>query len=234
METAAAIIKNLYNDFLLRDFFGKMIPGSILIFSVLSLFTSPRAILRTINAERSVLGLVVLGGLAWTTVLGLQSLAERIGVWEYYPSRDVQEPGQPPLEEMKVQIETVAPFLRIACEGEKNQYERYVVIKEATGNLFICLMLSTPLLLAALARRKEPIDASRGTSATAFHAVRAVLLVLCWAVVAAGLFAMNRQHVDKQYYFAKGMLHRFGREPCRDKGGGRPTREPGTAADGPG
>ena len=76
MESIAAIIKNLYDDFLLRDFFGKMIPGSILIFSVFSLFVSPKTIIRTINAEKSLLGFVILGGLAWTIVLGLQSVAE--------------------------------------------------------------------------------------------------------------------------------------------------------------
>ena len=111
-------------------------------------------------------------------------------MWRYYPPHDAQ--SKTTLHEMTVQMDVVANFLRIACEGEKNQYERFVVIKEATGNLFICLMLSTPLmLLALLGRHKGGASFKRDVFGVPFPLMRTMALAMCWLVVAVGLCAQG-------------------------------------------
>jgi hypothetical protein len=75
-EAWVAVFRNLYTGFLLRDFAGKIVPGTLLLFSLWSLFRPPRTILAEIKNEVPVFVVLLVAGLAWTVTLGTQSLAE--------------------------------------------------------------------------------------------------------------------------------------------------------------
>ena len=201
MEAAQAVITQLYTNFILRDLVGKILPGCVLIFSFALLFASPKEIVSSISKENPIVLVVIVGGLAWTSVLGLQRVAEFVSVWEYYPKVGGKE--------IDIQATVVEPFLRIACTTEKLQYERYVVIKEATGNLFFCGVLSLPLwgiwlygLLNNPATRKFVWGAG-------VVKVRSIIIALYTAMLLTGLFYMNVQHVNKQFDIAKRIYGEF-------------------------
>ena len=138
MEALQVVFKELYTSFLLRDFAGKIVPGCVLFFSISVMFSKPNEILKIASGRISFVVIFLIAALAWTVILGIQSIAELAGIWNYYPP----DKGA----EMTIQFK-IEKFLRLACPNERLQYERFVVIKEATGNLFVVGLLSTPAWL---------------------------------------------------------------------------------------
>lgn len=53
MEALAAVFKELYTSFLLRDFAGKIVPGCFLLVSYSALFLQPREIIKGITGKVS-------------------------------------------------------------------------------------------------------------------------------------------------------------------------------------
>jgi hypothetical protein len=99
----------------------------------------------------------------WVVTLGTQSLAEGLGIWKYFPAgsparvsasgkvgfwMDLFQGG----DETSFDANTakVDLFQAGANEDEKQQYERFVVNKEACGNLFIAGLLSMPAWLVVI------------------------------------------------------------------------------------
>lgn len=156
--TWQAVFRNLYTGFLLRDFFGKIVPGILFFFSIASMFWSPSELLKGIKKEVPLLAIVLIGGFAWTVTLGTQSLAEGLGIWHYFPVCSAP-PAVSPVSfwhnlyyggnenVFEACTAMVDKFQIDATEDEKQQYERFVVIKEACGNLFICGLLGIPAWL---------------------------------------------------------------------------------------
>ena len=64
MDSVSTIIKELYNSFLLRDIFGKMVPGLIIIFSFIVLLVKPKDLLYFVCKELSPPMIVFLLGLS--------------------------------------------------------------------------------------------------------------------------------------------------------------------------
>jgi hypothetical protein len=134
---------------------------------------------------------------AWTVVLGFQSLAEFSGIWRYYPAASGAE--------IPTQLE-IERFLRLACSDERLQYERYVVIKEATGNLFIAGLLSAPAWIWWLTMLLKSPDTRRTIWADWTTNARTIIVGSLVAIAMTGLFVMNREHVNLQYDLAIGTL----------------------------
>ncbi len=197
MEAFAAIFKELYTSFLLRDFAGKIVPGCFLFLSYSLLFISqPREIFKIIGGKISLVSIFLIAGFSWIIILGIQSLAELTHIWQYYPS----DAGP----EMAVQTDVIAQFMQIACPEDHQQYERFVVIKEATGNLFVAGLISLPAwawwLNAQLSSTKFLKNEVWGAPRIN---VRTIIVASLGVLILGGLFLMNREHVQKQYQFAK-------------------------------
>jgi hypothetical protein len=79
--------------------------------------------------------IVAVAGLAWTITLGLQSVAECAHLWRYFPDGGGKEAFIRDTMRMEA-------FFAVASEGQKLQYERFVVIEEACGNLLFAGLLS--------------------------------------------------------------------------------------------
>jgi hypothetical protein len=194
MEALAAVFKELYTSFLLRDFAGKIVPGCFLLLSYSALFLQPREIIKGITGKVSLVSVFLVAGLAWTVVLGLQSLAELVRIWQYYPSGAGAE--------MTIQSQVIAPFLQIACPQDHQQYERFVVIKEATGNLFVAGLLSVPAWAWWLNAQLTSAETKKEVWGSPRINIRTSIVACFGVIILTGLFLMNREHIQKQYKFA--------------------------------
>ena len=227
MEAWALIFRNLYTGFLLRDFAGKIVPGLLLIFSIASLFKKPADLYEEAKAEVPVFFVLLLAAFAWILTLGTQSLAEGLGIFRYFPvfsqtqnSATVPKPSTTaksagfmsnlfsPGPDATFDKDTldVDEFQAKASEDEKQQYERFVVIKEACGNLFVAAILCIPLWSARkLRERSVSIFPKRWTLAPEGRTLVCVLYVFLFLI---GLHRMHSQHVYRQYKFAADIAER--------------------------
>jgi hypothetical protein len=229
-ETWQAVFRNLYTGFLLRDFAGKIVPGVFLLFSIAALFRSPAALIRELRKDVPLFGIVFLAGFAWTVTLGTQSLAEGLRIWKYFPVAGQTQPDPSPQigfwldlyqggNESNFDAGTakVDLFQVGANEDEKQQYERFVVIKEACGNLFIAGLLSLPAWLVVIVRREKTdsegnrAESNKRDSRRARHnstdwlrtAGVPTLASLYFILIMIGLHRMNAQHVRRQLRYAE-------------------------------
>lgn len=220
MEAWTVIFRNLYTGFLLRDFAGKIVPGIFLLFSIAAIFGEPRAILADAKKEAPIFVVLLLAAFAWTVTLGTQSLAEGLGIWQYFPS-DAQGPGQAaPRQGFWGNLLSPAPdgsfdrdtlrvdeFQSKASEDEKQQYERFVVIKEACGNLFVAMVLSIPawIVRAVIKERRGGLYRRRWKYASG---VKIALASIYGLLILVGLHRMHTQHVYRQMKFADDIAQR--------------------------
>lgn len=201
MESLPALFSDLYHKFLLRDFAGKIVPGSILLFSLAAMFLGPRETLAKLAKAPTVV-LVVLAGFVWTVTLGIQSLSESLGIWAYFPTQT--EGAIATEQDFAKSTMRIVEFQWCATDVEKVQYERFVVIKEACGNLFVQVLLSAPCwLLFATQPYMKSLWASRLNRILAWG----VLLSIAIGVI-YGLGKMHRQHVQRQWMYADSIAAR--------------------------
>lgn len=134
-------LSELYTNFLLRDFFGKIVPGIIVVISVLSFFLSFSSLVHYFNSITLHVQLFLLG-LAWILAHALQQIGYKLRITSFSNMGG---------EEF---VESVLKFKNKASVDEKTLYERYVVVKEACANG----ALSLTLLFVSLAKDFVFID----------------------------------------------------------------------------
>jgi hypothetical protein len=93
-----------------------------------------------------------------------------------------------------------------ASEDQKQQYERFVVIKEGCGNLFVAGLLAIPAWLSILfvhhqQNRKKP--GNRFWSLRVGAAGAPVLCTVYFLLIMVGLHRMNAQHVRRQFNYTR-------------------------------
>jgi hypothetical protein len=144
--------------------------------------------------------------------LGTQSLAEGLGIWRYFPVEGTSPPVHFSLKHLFVPAAdpdfdkdtlTVDSFQRKASEDEKQQYERFVVIKEACGNLFVAGILSIPAWYLGNWVRSQPARSQRFATRNQKERVRTVLCIIYIGLIFVGLHRMHSQHVYNQLNYAQ-------------------------------
>lgn len=170
MSEIKSVFELLYSRLLLRDFFGKIIPGFIVLFvGTFVLFLPNNKISDILNF--SFWGWLLFIGVAWITGFVIQSLGYLTHIISYEYRERVFKPRlhswrRSFLYRMTpsnchvidksfriAQIKEKLLFDKFAGDVEKQQFERTVVIKEATGNgaiaFLICWLLLSfaPLLI---------------------------------------------------------------------------------------
>ncbi len=140
MKELESLFEALYNRFILRDLFGKIVPGLILLVALYVALvrpdTSPAGVI-TLLTSLSVPMWIVLGSIGWITAFGVQWLGERIKILRYYGDWIPND---------KSWYEKVVRFTQVASPAEKDLFERFVVIKETCGNTAMSLVLSALVL----------------------------------------------------------------------------------------
>jgi hypothetical protein len=224
MEVWQAVFRNLYTGFLLRDFVGKIVPGTLLLFSIGAIYSHPRRLLEYLTKDLPTFTLIVLAGFAWTVTLGTQSLAEGLGIWRYFPITSNSVGGGQATTSLWSSLVTggddssfaadtlqIDDFQSKASEDEKQQYERFVVIKEACGNLFVAGLLSLPAWLFAFLVRYPAHKKETNTRKSLWKyapSPSATLGILYILLIMIGLHRMHAQHVRRQFQFARDLTEK--------------------------
>ena len=134
MENINGIFDALYLRLILRDFFGKVVPGTIVIFSICVVTFSPDEILKFIDGIKFFPAIILIG-FTWIVAFALQAMGEITKLIRYHTYNTHKE-FYAQLHEFKIKTDI----------QEHQQLERLIVIKEACGNGYVALVLSGVLL----------------------------------------------------------------------------------------
>ncbi len=185
MEWIDKVLQGLYEKRLLRDVFGKMAPGFLSIALSVALYAP---LSETAQRMKSLLsgtwidGFLV-AGVLWLAGFVVQSLGERIGGsagggglgWKWglasYPNAHLKESGS------HFNARRIA-FELDRLERYRQQRERLVVVKEATGNAGYAVVLA--LVVSLIARGLDDKFGLEGTFWAAWITTLIAALGLLW------------------------------------------------------
>jgi hypothetical protein len=203
MENLKNLFDAFYDRLVLRDFFGKIIPGLMLLSTIYFCLPSQLNNVPKLDYIQNIssLGWIAISGLAWLLTFSVQSFGESIGVKKkliiYYPKDKFSDDEK--FFEFKIK------FNEVAFQDEKSQNERFVVIKEACGNGYVTILISGVLvilyLLAEYMQSKEEL-------------LKTILkdnwpMLLFTVFVLFYLQRMHYIHVDRQYKHMKRVVDRY-------------------------
>lgn len=171
----------LYDKFILRDVISKIIPGFLYFFFVgYILFGSD--IVEFLNNNR--LLIIILLGLSWIMAFVLQSLGEFLRLTKTRPHNIDKSTG----DKRKI------IFLEKSTPEEKTLYERFVVIKEATGNLGMSILAIYGTILITL-----PYTICGNISKLSFEkSLLIISIVIISLLIALLSLRMHRKFVKEQ------------------------------------
>ncbi len=164
MAEGDSMFEALYNRLILRDLFGKMVPGAIALATLLHPYVTDLPIQAA--SLDSWLGFLVVGliaGASWLTGFAVQAFGEHSGLLRYFPKaldkvrwrkvkfadldgNEIAVADASTTVEQRYQ-EFIDDYGRAAKQpAQVQQVERFVVIKEACGNGYLALSLGISLL----------------------------------------------------------------------------------------
>ncbi|MBI5118763.1 hypothetical protein HZA56_20020 [Candidatus Poribacteria bacterium] len=195
----------LYDKLLLRDVFGKVVPGGALIVCVLASLFGVDTLVHVLDKMTSVLWLEAVGS-SWIVGFALQYLGETCCLLKTHPSgkkksetrgifcKKTYPSGEEKPETRPTFYEKWAQFHQIATPHERLHAERLNVIKEACGNAAISIVCGVSITLFGVRVRGA-------FSWYPLVPVSAVSLGLAFA-----LWRMHVSHVERYGEFVKGTI----------------------------
>jgi len=129
---AKEIADALYSSYLARDFFAKVVPGAIVIAAAVSPIYSSGSDWGKIE-HIPMLAWLFAYGICWIVGFSVQAIGEASGVVRAFPGDEAEDQGR------KRGVAFNASHL---TQRDKAQHERFVVIKEATGNVAVAICLA--------------------------------------------------------------------------------------------
>ena len=138
-----SLVDKIYEKFLLRDVFAKIVPGFILLTTIV--FSITHDLTKTQNLLQFSWLIVI--GFSWILGFGVQGIGELTSLIRYY-TKDY--------ETDKKWYIAYNKFNSNASSEEKSNCERLVVIKEATGNMAIAFLLSIIIVNISFAITDSP------------------------------------------------------------------------------
>lgn len=176
MSELSNLFNGLYSQFVLRDLFGKIMPGFLLIMSIaISLTSLPE----TNEYLKSMSGWmwVVTGGISWIGGFIIQSFGESIKLFRIFP----KTLSYPEFFHKLIQFEILSKGIQVG----QGSLERFVVIKEACGNSYIAIIIaSLILLLNALFNKSQII------------VINSFQLVLIICTILFSIYFLGRMHYE--------------------------------------
>lgn len=176
-------VDSLYSRLVLRDLFGKIIPGFILLSALLA---SLEPVAKVDVKDLPWAAWVLAFGFAWITGFGIQSFGEHVTIrgrrlLSYYPDGVTDAQFR----------EKLVNFVKLPdYEKYKQDHERLVVIKEACANTYLALIFATIILLMDL-----------GDLLSTFSVFDLISIALLDGGLIYFLREMHFKHVDRQYVY---------------------------------
>lgn len=187
MSEATPIIESLYRNFVLRDLFAKMVPGFIV--SAVWVYRFPQGS-KVVDLAKDVGWPVILigAGFVWVVGFAVQEFGERFGLIKHHPEE---------FSDGTLRYSLRIDFKKIASIDELQQAERYAVVKEASGNTSVAIIIA---IFSSVIR--NIMACSFGLSAIDFFDM---LLMLS---ISALLIGASRSHATKQYSYMKAVVEK--------------------------
>jgi len=185
IKELSVLLDKIYTSFILRDLLAKVIPGIIVIFSFLIIIVKDIQVL--INIINSLW--LFFFGLSWIVAFGIQSVGEKLKVIKYWPGKK---------DDRIKWIGIYNQFLSLASNEEKSNLERHIVIKEATGNLAISLILSLIIIDISFIF----ID---NNNYSAFQIIFSSISIIIFSLF---LFLFHRSHIKVQGEYMEEVVFR--------------------------
>lgn len=187
MGELTTLFDAFYNRFVLRDLFGKIIPGAIILFAIsIIVIGSPERILCCLISFSFWLWIILIS-LSWISGIAVQSVGETIKWIRYFPKwKDDKKKEKLDLDTW---YDMYNEFLNKVSLPERAQHERYIVIMEVSGNGSVAFLISLFLLV------------SNGL-------IKSFLIIAIVLVLIFFLFFMHRKNVKRQYKYLNRCLIR--------------------------
>ena len=144
MEQLATLFDAFYSRFVLRDLLAKIAPGAIFLIALSAIVTDSAESIADHLANLSFWAWIILISVSWITGIAIQGIGEKLHLIIYYP--EWKDPDKKEKLDRGAWYKMDIEFSEKASESEKQQVERFVVIKEACGNAYIALSISVILL----------------------------------------------------------------------------------------
>ena len=136
MELPQIDLDKLYTRYLLRDFLGKIIPGLIVLSSIIVLFTSLDYFLSYIISislrDEIIIFVIIIFGISWIMALAIQAFGETTKLIRHFPESEDFDSFQDKLIDMNKRVSLL----------EWQNYERLKLNMEASGYNYISLLIS--------------------------------------------------------------------------------------------
>ena len=188
MDTVRALIADLYDRLLLRDVFGKIVPGGVVLAGIVYTVLGKDVFATAVTGRRVVEWVGVLG-FCWTLAFALQWLGEVTRLLRNVP-KGYDRPAF--YERMARFSELTAP--RLPHQGM--HAERLLVIKETCGNSGVALLVVTIVALIVRAIRTWREDGAFWVGFKAGWDPDAFVFALT-VIAGISLVFMHHQHVER-------------------------------------
>lgn len=190
MSELSGLFDALYSRLLLRDFFGKVVPGAIVIFSVCATVFTPAEVAGFVQ-NMSFLPATIFVGLAWIVAFSVQALGEKTKLIRYHD-----------LDTNRQFYVRRKEFLDKTTDAQEHQQlERLAVIKEACGNGYLALVLSSILFFVDFLVKYGVVVTVEGIKSHWYQLVFLVGLTIFLA-------CMHFIHVGRQTEYMDTVLNR--------------------------
>ena len=181
-----------YSQFILRDFFCKIIPGFLLIMSIAVSLTSLTETNHYLNSMSGWMWALA-GGVSWIGGFVIQSCGEMFGAIRYFP----KDLNRKQFCEKLVRFDQLSDSIPI----QQRRFERLVVIQEACGNCYFGLIIASIILLANyLCNKNQDIG---------IEGFRFILIIVVIIFSIIFLLRMHFKHVERQSLFLDAFLDHF-------------------------
>lgn len=146
-ESVGAVVESFYTRHVLRDLLGKMAPGTLFLIGLRSISSSFDVAIGEVT-DASFAAWLVFAVLAWVAGISLQGLGSMTGRCKFLPMQySMRQKGESRknadagFSKTYARLYSASSVTKDAMQG----VERLVVIKEATGNLWLAVSLLIPL-----------------------------------------------------------------------------------------
>ena len=211
MNDLGQLFDAFYSHFILRDFFGKIAPGTIFLSALALWFKSPTDLLEISKGIPLVLWLLFLA-IAWLAGFAVQSFGEyefrALGPLILY------DPRFP--EKADYGADFHVDYRDLLRTGEypqdDRQIERFVVIKEACGNGYVAILLSIGVLALKVGHN---IALNFGVGLLDHELVATAQVIVFLLPIMVLLRRMHYEHVWRQYEYSQKFLVKYSEEARR-------------------